>query len=272
MITNASQRWKSGRSSYRPIGEPIRTAEFSVEPIQDDTSAKAFVVAHHYSASYPAARTRFGLYHAIRGLAGVAVFSVPQNPRALDVLPGGHDSGIELGRFILLDDVPANGETWFLARCFELLRADGYMGVISFADPVARTTTDGTPVFPGHIGTIYQAHNAVYLGTTKAERKRLLDDGTVIPGRALAKIRKRDKGWRYAAGILESRGASPLGESDDAVLWLDRWLARLTRPLQHSGNHKYAWALHAKARRRLPVSWPYPKIGLGQVAMFADHR
>ena len=33
-----------------------------VAPIADDTTARRFVVEHHYSQSYPAARRRFGLY------------------------------------------------------------------------------------------------------------------------------------------------------------------------------------------------------------------
>jgi hypothetical protein len=266
VLVEVAQRWKRGRALYRPVGEPIRTVEFSVESIPDDATAKAFVLEHHYSGSYPAARERFGLYW--RGaLVGVAVFSVPQNQRALDVLPAGRESGVELGRLILADAVPANGETWFLARCFELLRRLGYTGVISFSDPVARRAADGDIVFGGHIGTIYQAHNAVYLGTTKPERKRMLADGTVIPGRSLAKIRKRDQGWRYSVERLVSYGADGLGEHEDARAWLERWLPLLTRPLQHTGNHKYVWALLPRDRRRLPTSQPYPKLDLGQLQM-----
>lgn len=223
------------------------------------------MLKHHYSGSYPAARVRVGLYRgASRAwtsepraeLVGVAVFSVPANPRALDPAPGDNNSRAELGRFVLLDDVPANGESWFLARCFELLRRDGYTGVVSFSDPEPRTSADGAQVFPGHLGTIYQATNAVYLGRSKAERRRLLPDGTVVHGRALAKIRKRDKGWRYAAGLLVAHGAAELSESEDATAWLQQWIPRLTRRM----NLKYAWALERRGRRHLPDSKPYPKV------------
>jgi hypothetical protein len=30
-------------------------------------------------------------------------------------------AGVDLGRFVLLDQVEANGESWFLGRAFELL-------------------------------------------------------------------------------------------------------------------------------------------------------
>lgn len=254
------QRWREGRARYRPIGEPIDPRRFEVARLSGDAAAKAFVTRHHYSGSYPAARVRFGLFEGPE-LAGVAVFSVPANPRALDVLPGEASSKVELGRFVLLDRVAANGESWFLARCFEQLRGDGFTGVVSFSDPVARTDESGRVVFPGHLGVIYQATNATYLGRTRAERRRLLPDGTVMHGRALAKIRGREQGFRYAAGLLERHGAAPLEDDEDAVEWLQRWLPRLTRSLPHAGNHKYAWALRGRDRRRLPTGLPYPKLG-----------
>ena len=49
------QRWRERRDSYRPAGEVIDPRRFEVAPIPDDTTARAFVEAHHYSASYPAA-------------------------------------------------------------------------------------------------------------------------------------------------------------------------------------------------------------------------
>lgn len=257
MIVDVTQRWRAGRARYRPAREPIDVARHEVAAIADDT-AKRFVIEHHYSGTYPAARFRFGLY---RGelLVGVAVFSVPANPRALDVLPGGAESGVELGRFVLLDDVPANGETWFLGRAFEALRGMGIAGVVSFSDPQPRATSAGGVVFPGHIGTIYQAHNASYLGTSKAERRRLLPDGTMLHNRALTKIRREERGWRYAMAQLVEHGAAPLRDEAPRA-WLDRELARITRTVAHPGNHKYAWALHRRDRRHLPTSRPYPKV------------
>jgi len=262
VIVDHAQRWRKRRTNYMPVGEPIDTRAFEVAAIADRT-AKAFVHEHHYSGSYPAARERMGLYRGPE-LVGVAVFSIPAQPRTLDVLPGGRDSSVELGRLVLLDDVPANGESWFIARCFDLLRRDGYTGVVSFSDPVPRRADDGAVIFPGHIGTIYQASNAVYLGRSKPETRRLLPDGTLLHGRAVAKIRKRDRGHRYAESLLEQHGAPPLHPGEDPDEWVERWLLGLTRPLRHAGNHKYAWDLERRGRRtRLPESKPYPKIVIG---------
>lgn len=258
-MTARVQRWRLGRDSYRPAGEPIETRRYEVAALLDDATPRAFVEAHHYSGSYVAARRRFGLYRG-EALVGVAVFSVPARAAALACLPGEDLERAELGRFVLLDEVPANGETWFLGRAFEDLRAEGFRGVVSFSDPYARRALDGRLVFPGHVGTIYQAHNAVFLGRSKPRALRLWADGTALHPRALAKLRSRERGWRYVVERLVERGASPpqdLGEGLDA--WAATWLERLTRVVRHPGNLKYAWTLQRRDRRHLPASAPYPK-------------
>lgn len=256
----ANQRWRERRESYRPVGEPIETRLYEVAEIADDTPAKRFVVEHHYSGSFPAARFRFGLYRGSE-LVGVAVFSHPCNDRVLtSVFPVEATSATELGRLVLLDDVPSNGESWFIARCFELL-SDRVAGVVSYSDPVARRRVDGTVVLPGHVGCVYQATNGIYLGRSKRRSLLLLPDGTVFSERALQKIRKRERGWKHSAGVLEKFGALPL-ELGDSGLWLGEWLPRLTRALFHPGNHKYGWALDRSLRKglsRMSVG-KYPKL------------
>lgn len=247
-MTQLCLRWESKRSTLRPAA-PIRTAEYEVAEIADDVTPKRFILEHHYSGSYPAARRRFGLYH--RGaLAGVAVFSQPMTGTVL-----------ELGRFVLLDEVPGNGETWFLARAFEQLRAAGVPRVVSFSDPIERTRADGTRVFPGHVGTIYQAFNGTLLGRSCARTHRLLPDGRLLSPRTMQKIRARERGVEHAAAQLEALGAEPLRDDESSVAWLNRWVSALTRPLRHPGNFKYVWALNRRERKALPRSLPYPKKG-----------
>lgn len=258
MLTPVVQRWRDRRGSYRPAGEPIVTRVHEVAPIADDATAKAFVLRHHYARSYPAARFRFGLYHQGE-LVGVAVFSHPANNRTLDVFGGA--PAVELGRLVLLDAVAANGESWFVARCFATLRTAGIGGVVSFADPVPRSGADGSRVFPGHAGTVYQALNAHYSGRSRAETRRLLPDGTVLHNRALAKLRARERGHEYVVELLRRHGAPPPGA--DLTAWADAVLPALVRPLAHGGNHRYLFALDPAVgrllRRRVPVL-PYPKL------------
>lgn len=259
MIVYACQRWRENRASYRPAREVVATRTLDVSSIDTDREARAFVEAHHYSRSYPAARFRFGLHERGR-LVGVAVFSVPVNAASLACLPGAAEERVELGRLVLLDEVGANAESWFVARCFERLARAGIAGVVSFSDDVARRTACGDVVFVGHVGTVYQALNAVYLGRGARGTHRLLPDGRVLSRRAIAKLNTGDQGWRYTAELLIEHGAPPLRDGADRATWARAAVALVTRPLTHPGNHKYAWTLRRRDRRHLPPSLPFPKM------------
>jgi hypothetical protein len=206
-----TQRWRSRRDSYRPAGEVIKTVDYEVAAI-DEPTAKSFVLKHHYSGSFVAARWRFGLYHHRHGLAGVAVFSHPVRDAVLtNVFPGDPMESVELGRLVLLDFVPANGESWLLGRCFEALRCESLVGVIAFSDPVPRRTSEGVLVKPGHVGTVYQAFNGAFLGRATARTLHVLPGGVVLSGRALQKIRRGETGWRYSVEQLVQAGAPAPG-------------------------------------------------------------
>lgn len=252
-----NQRWREGRDRYRPAGEVIDTSKYEVAAIPDDTTARAFIERHHYSGDYPSARWRFGLRRGAE-LAGVAVFSHPPNELTLTkVFPGEAVESVELGRFVLLDDVPGNGESWMLGRCFRELRRAGLLGVVSFSDPMPRTNAAGETVKPGHLGVIYQAHNGRYIGRSKARTLRLYADGRVLNERAIQKVRKAERGWESVVEELVAYGAEPL--AGDRREWLRRALSALTRPLAHPGNHKYAWPLRPGVERFMPDGLPYPK-------------
>jgi hypothetical protein len=267
-----TQRWRERRETYRPAGEPIDTRKYEVAEIGSDREPKAFILKHHYLGSYPSARFRFGLFTG-GALVGTAVFSHPCNDRVLtSVFDIPTMEAVELGRFVLLDEVPANGESWFLARALELLRRNHIMGVVSFSDPIPRSAVDGTVAHIGHLGTCYQATSAAFLGRGTARTLRMLPDGSILNDRTIQKIRAGERGWQYGSQILERFGAgpAPAGETDRAE-WLTRWTTALTRPLRHPGNWKYAWGLHRTTRRMLPESLPYPKHNHAQTTGLNCH-
>lgn len=281
MLTDVCQRWTSRRASYRPKGEPFDPRAYEVAAIEDDTTARAFVQEHHYSASYPAARFRYGLYSRLGALVGVAVFSVPARAEVTtNWINGDPIEHVELGRLVLLDHVRANAESWMIARCFERLRREGIVGVVSFSDPCPRVI-DGGPgigperVFAGHIGTIYQATNAVYCGRSRARTLRLLTSGPmrgrVFSDRAASKLRAGDRGHEYAAAQLVAAGAEPPPRSEDgstepAALraWADLWIPRTCVLMRHRGNHRYLHGLRPRAlnERARREAQPYPKHDL----------
>lgn len=246
-----------------PAVSLVEPAAMSVDLIPE-RQARAFVVQHHYSGTFPAARQCAGLFRRTE-LVGVAVFSVPMNNRAVPAWCGLDDpnAGAELGRFVLLDDVPGNAESWFLARALAALARErrDIKALLSYSDPVERKVL-GQLVKPGHVGTIYQALSAPYRGLTGRRTGYMTANGAHVSGRALSKIRLGEQGEAYAIEQLAKLGARPArGESGPAFvarLTREQWLRRFTHP----GNHVYLFPLTRGARAiasRLPT-FDYPKI------------
>lgn len=258
-----TQRWTGGRDSYRPAGEPIDPSRYGVEVLPDDTTARAFVETHHYSGSYPAARVRVGLYR-MSDLVGVAVFSVPAQQAAIPHWTGTSD-GVELGRFVLLQDVPANGETWFLARAFKALESElpECKAVLSYSDPMPRRRADGTLVTPGHIGTIYQAHNGRHLGTARAEWLYLDRDAKTVSRRSLSKIRNEERGAEGAYQRLLAAGAPARNPNEAPAAYVDRALREGPfRRVKHPGNLVYVWGVGRQAKatsKGFAAAQPFPR-------------
>ncbi len=233
----------------------FRASDYDVAAIPDDTTARTFVTVHHYSRSYPAAVMRFGMYEERTGrLVGVAVLGHGVQELALtNVFPGlERQEALELVRFILLDEVPANQETWLLRRVFGMAAAAGVRGVLSFSDPVPRTDLAGKVVFPGHIGLIYRHKGAVPLGRARARLLRLLPDGTVWDDRTRQKVISGEKGWRYAEELLVKAGATPRRPLEDRRQWREAAEAQVVRRLRHGGNVRYAFPLRRGIRLGLP--------------------
>ena len=75
--------------------------------------ASPFVASVHYLRTMPSVRRCYGLFEsATQELVGVAVLSTPVNPKTLPMVFPELDPSraAELGRFVLLDRVPANAD------------------------------------------------------------------------------------------------------------------------------------------------------------------
>ncbi len=222
MIGVKNQRWELGHHRWSSPGDLFRPSEhevFRIEGDGADETAQAFIAQHHYSKAYPSARFRYGLSSHGRTV-GMAVFSYPCNDRVLtNVFPVEPLEAVELGRFVLLDGTGFNSETWFLARCFEMLRQEkvveektgrelrGVLGVVSFSDPMPRRTAEGRIVLPGHIGQIYAAHNGCYLGRGDARTVQVLPNGTSFHHRGEQKIKAAGATLEHSASCAQCAAA-----------------------------------------------------------------
>lgn len=281
----ASQRWQPGGI---PVWRRPGDGRFSFDKTRygvreiGEAPAKDFVTQLHYSGSFPAARYSYGMFDLAGDgprLVGVAVLSVPVNKKVVtSVFPAlvPFEESLELGRLVLLDEVPHDAETWFGGEMRRLAAKAGLRGLVMFSDPVRRTRIDGTVVMPGHVGTIYQAGGARYVGRATKRTLKLLPDGRVFPDRAAQKIRKQEQGHRYAEERLIAWGARPPRAGERPADWLARALEDAgVRRLAHPGNHRYAWPVGRNCSQRAAVvielrPQPYPKQDPGQGDLFDD--
>jgi hypothetical protein len=115
--------------------------------------------------SLPVATTCYGLIYGGK-LSGVAVVGSACSP-TVGASIGIKNEGIcELRRFALRDNMPKNTASYFLSRVIKKIA--GYNVLISYADSQA-----------GHIGSIYQACNAIYLGCSQ-ENRIVMPSGEII--------------------------------------------------------------------------------------------
>ncbi len=261
------QRWSAGRHSWRRAArEPaFLPGRYAVRPL-GEAAARAYVVANHYSGSYPAALQRYGLWDAGR-LVGVAVLGAPTSVRALtNVLPTcePYRESALLSRFVLADDVPANGETWSLARVFAHAAEAGMRGIVSFADPVPRVEWPARCCSRAMSGPSIRPLVGVFAGRTTARRLTLLPTGQVLNDRAKSKVRQQERGHEAVERSLVSLGAAVPRAGQRPAAWLAQALDDIGAVVMtHAGNFRYVWVLGTPAqRRRTPIAvpaLPYPR-------------
>ena len=270
MTTMRSQRWRDQRMTMVGNDNRIDPDKFSVDVISCPRQAKPFVEKHHYSGTFPATRLSCGLFRNGAGgtseLVGIASFSVPMTNKVGPANTGITDpaKSIELGRLVLLDDVEANGESWFTRRAFDLLRAEKpeIESVFSYSDPIRRLDQRGRVILRGHVGEVYQALNAVCRGRSSPRTQLVMPNGRIASQRALSKIRNLETGHDYAQRQLVDAGADPRRPGEEPAAWLERLQAQgFFQRHRHPGNWAYVFGLTRLTRKRMLQlsSVPYPK-------------
>ena len=152
---------------------------------------KSFVKEHHYSKGIHNGPMCYGLFDDW-DLVGVCAFATPSSENVCASVFGKDSkrSVTELHRLVLLDEVPKNSESWFIARALKSLKKDRpyYNAVLSFADSTQ-----------GHLGIIYQATNAIYTGVTSKAMFYLDETGRLRHPRQngvnITKNQAISKGW-----------------------------------------------------------------------------
>ena len=182
--------------------------------------SKAILFRTHYLQSCPGAKWYIGLW-GNGMLLGVVLYGNCSRQGTASCWSGGNkDNTIELQRFALVDQLPPNTASWFLAQSLNQLPPE-VETIVTFADPSV-----------GHMGSLYQAANFTYLGKTGSSYHYLDARGKRI-----------DKsGLRSRVRIPESERAKNLTKIPDPP------------------KHRYADGRSKRAREALkPKALPYPK-------------
>ena len=148
--------------------------------------------------------------------------------------------GCVLQRLLCLPSVAANGESYFAARAFRLLRQAKPVieSVVSFSDPQV-----------GHCGCVYASLSGAYRGRTRP-RTVLRIAGETISDRTLSKIRNLETGHAGAVDQLVRLGA-PRPQADEHLReWLERCRrAEILVPARQASLFTYCFELTRGARR-----------------------
>ncbi|MCX5070769.1 hypothetical protein OOJ91_33535 [Micromonospora lupini] len=279
------QRWNRRQHSWRHVSEGgFDKRRYAVEPIEESL-AKEFVAQHHYSGTFVAAIRRYGLLDLAEGrrLVGVIVLSSPMQERVL-TLPFPHlepyAQSAELGRLVLLDEVPANAESYAMRRAFKLAAGDGFRGVVAYSDPTPRTRRNDAgeleEYMPGHWGDAYQGCGGDYYGLSRRVKEAVLPDSTRMTDRTLRKVIGAESGFRGVVTRLVDFGAMPptmadLVSKESRKAWLAAALATAAERWEISGGkHRYAFKIGGRRQKRKTVldvkTKPYPKRDLALAA------
>lgn len=150
-------------------------ASLLVAPV-DYAVVKKVLAEAHYIGKPGSTSVRLGLW-IDRQLAGVITYGTIPRPNARAICgPDYEASVLELTRLALYDWAPLNSESWFIAQSFA--------HVIS-ARPATRiliTYADGKV---NHTGTIYQATNWLFTGSSTGDVVYKCDDGRTLHPRTV---------------------------------------------------------------------------------------
>jgi hypothetical protein len=210
----------------------IRRGMLRVEQIRF-TEAREFVTRWHYAGGMHNGPTFCaGLFDG-RHLVGVCAFATPVSEACRASVFGWEWKGsvTELHRLVLLDEIGHNAESHFVTRSLKLLKQarPDLWAVLSFAD-------EGQ----GHVGTIYQACNAFWCGSS--------------PGRVMYRDRDGRLRHRRQCGVNVSRDeALARGWSMEQTGKKQRYL--LLAPDDRSHRR---WL---NGHLQIAPKMPYPKIG-----------
>lgn len=129
--------------------------------------ATEIVVKNHYLHRKSHVTSAFGLFEKETGrIVGVITYGIPASPRVAEGICGVDEklNVLELTRLWIEDGTPKNAESFLIGNTLRLLDREI---ILSYSE-----------IEVGHVGTVYQATNFLYLGLTEKRTNRVKTDGS----------------------------------------------------------------------------------------------
>jgi hypothetical protein len=142
----------------------------------DFATVKQVLADAHYIGRPGSTSVRLGLWLDDQ-LAGVITYGTIPRPNARAICGESYaPTVLELTRLALYDWAPRNSESRFIAESF---------GHVLLARPATRVLISYADGRHGHVGTIYQATNWVFTGSSTGDVIYLCDDGRTLHPRTV---------------------------------------------------------------------------------------
>jgi hypothetical protein len=184
-----------------------KVRDMTVGPV-GTSDVQEFARRYHYTgiANRNTSLWRWGLWHG-PVLHGVVSYNRPTRSVCESVFgPENHEHVWHMGRLVLSDDSPRNSESRLIGGSLQAISAahGNVWAVLTYAASDA-----------GHIGTVYQATNAIYTGTGGDSYYFVDREGcrhsTYIRGSLMTVERAAERGWTRHRGGVKHRYVYILG-------------------------------------------------------------
>lgn len=187
---------------------------------------------YHYSRCVPAITVAYNVYEN-NEWCGVIVYSSGATPRI------GTMFGLVQGEILELVRVALNGKQSTTSECvgaaLRLLHKEcpQIKMVVSYADPEQ-----------GHVGTVYQATNWIYIGTTDEFSHSKKAQAFIVNGKRMHPKSVHSKGWKQQ------------------LRWLKENIDPNAQEIHSAPKHKYIFCFDKRLKKEwMKKAKPYPKKG-----------
>jgi hypothetical protein len=194
---------------------------------------RQYIKDNHYSGGCSNAAMIWGLYDDTGKIRGAIAFATPISEAArktflgddecwCDTISGEHgfhEHVTDLHRLYTDDDLTETSETWFISQALDKLKdyKPKYWLVTALADSTE-----------GHVGTVYQAANAKYYGTSGEAVFYRDQSGTLRHprqcGENISRKQARDRGWEVEKREPKHRYVFMLPDGQRHRRWLNNEL------------------------------------------------